>query len=85
MIHPFRRTLWMERRHPTRHIPSANVFQPTEYAVTVGVLTGWAGDSIVCTRLVEMVVWCMNIAMNVMVKEGHHSVCRHFHRNRYNM
>jgi len=56
MIHPFRRTLWMERRHPTRHIPSANVFQPTEYAVTVVVLTGWAGDSIVCSHLVKMVV-----------------------------
>lgn len=68
----------MERRHPTRHIPSANVFQSTEYAVTVVVLTGWAGDSIVCSRLVEMVVWCMNIATNVMVKKGQHSVCRHF-------
>jgi len=46
----------MERRHPTRHILSVNVFQPTEYAVTVVVLTGWAGDSIVCGHLVKMVV-----------------------------
>jgi len=69
----------MERRHPTRHILSANVFQPTEYAVT-----GWAGDSIVCSRLMEM-VWCMNIVMNVMVKKGHHSVCRHFRTHRNNM
>lgn len=64
----------MERRHPTRRILSDNVFQPTEYAVTVVVLTGWAGDSIVCSHLVEMVVWCINIMLNVMVKKGHHSV-----------
>jgi hypothetical protein len=75
----------MERRHPTRHILSANVFQPIEYAVTVVGLKGWAGDSIVCSRFVEMAVWCMSIMMNVTVKKGHHSVCRHLHLHRSNM
>lgn len=67
----------MERRQPTRHTSSAYVFQPIEYAMTVVVLTGWAGDSVVCSRLVEMAVWHMNVMMNVAVKKGHDSVCRH--------
>jgi len=44
----------MERSHPNRHASLANVFQPIEYAVTVVVLKGCAGDRIVCSHLVEM-------------------------------